>query len=251
MRLIPVFFWRRMWILSHHWLGELALGLLLPVGIYFSVALSLNNVIRVSPDGIPFLDWIQPGLIFVIVLINSYFPIYIEIFENRKLHPFLETITASPNSSSAIVLALMVSLLPDVILKSLLAGIIFQLLSGSIMNFVPFFVFIFFIAILSCLVINLAITLSLLAKRPSHFLFSTFLIFLFIIFSSGWMIPLDFLPSTLYIPFSFLPTTQLLEGGRQILFHNKYTIFTWLVPVVISSIWLILNSVIFKKVNTL
>jgi len=251
MKLIPIFFRRRLWILAHHWMSELALGLLLPVGIYFSIALSLNNVIKISPDGIPFRDWIQPGLIFIITLVNSYFPIFVEVFENRKLHPFFETVTASPNSSLAIVSALMISLLPDVIIKSLIAGIIFQILSGSLLEIIPFIFFIFFFTILSCLIINFALTLSLFTEKSTIHLFSAFFAFLFIIFSSGWIIPIDFLPSTLYTLFFFLPTTLLLEGGRQILFHQEYTVFTWLIPMVISFLWLILNTIFLKRVNIL
>ena len=191
------------------------------------------------------------GLVFIFALVTSYLPVFIEIFENRKLHPFFESITASPNSSFAIVLALVISLLPDVILKSLIAGIILQALGGFILDIIPFLIFMFLVAILGFFIINLALTFSLFTASPVLHLFAAFLVSLFIVFSSGWIIPLDYFPPPLSSFFSYLPTAQLLEGGRQILFHHEFTLFTWFIPLVVSMIWLVLNSVFFRKVNTL
>lgn len=251
MRLILTFFGRRMWVLRHHWMGELTLTLLLPVGVYLSVAMGLEGVIRVSPEGVPFRAWIQPGLVFIITLMAAYFPIFVDLFENRRVHPFLESISASPNSSLSIVVAMTVSLLPDVILKSLIAGIILQFLSGVAFEILPFIALVFFVAILGCLIINLSLTVTMLTASPLLHLVIAFFVSLFIIFSSGWIIPLDHFPSTLIPIFSWLPTAQLLEGGRRLLFSKEVTLLTWIVPLLISLIWLVVNSIIFRRVNTL
>lgn len=251
MNLIPIFLRRRLWILNHHWLSELTLTLLLPVGIYLSVVAGLNNVVRTSPDGIPFRSWVLPGLVFIITLIASYFPVVIDFFENRRIHPFLESVASTPNSGLAIVTAFTVSLLPEVIAKSLIAGIIVQVLGGIGLEILPFIGLIFFVTILGLFIINLALTVTMLAATPLLQNFVAFFIFLFIMFSSGWIVPLDYFPSSLASILSLLPTTQLLEGGRQLLFHSRITVFTWLMPFLISLIWIILNSAIFRKVNTL
>ncbi|MEE9166416.1 MAG: hypothetical protein V3U24_03005 [Candidatus Neomarinimicrobiota bacterium] len=250
MNLIPIYFRRRLWILRHLWLSELTLTLLLPVGIYVSIAAGLNSLVGVSQDGIPFRDWVVPGLVFVIALIAAYFPVFVEIFENRKIHPFLESVAASPNSSLTIVTAFTVSLLPEVIVKSLAAGVIVQLLGGSILRIFPFFGLMFFVLILGALVINLAFTVTILTSSSVLNLFVAFLISFFVVFASGWIVPIGSFPPSLSSFFSFLPTAQLLEGGRKLLFHNQVTFLTWLVPLGVSLVWIILNSILFRKVNT-
>ncbi|MFQ6673494.1 MAG: hypothetical protein ACE5GH_01760 [Fidelibacterota bacterium] len=250
MSLVPVFFRRRLWIRSHQWLSDLALSLVLPVILYLSIVLGFRNVVKVSPDVLPFQTWVLPGIMFIIVLVSSYFPVFADLFENRKFFPFYESISASPNSGLAVVTALAVSLLPDVILKTLVAGIILQFLGGSALPVLPFIGFFFFVVILGFLIINLALSLTLLIDSSSLHLSVIFILLIFLIVSSGWIIPLEYFPDSLSPLFAAFPTSQLMNGGRALLFHGELTLFTWLIPLVISLVWLALNSIIFVRVNT-
>ena len=250
MRLISVFIRRRIWIFTHHWLSELSLSLLLPVAIYLSVSLGLAGVIKPPMGGVSFQAWIQPGLIFLVALIASYLPVFADLYEKGKIQSFLESVSASPNSSFAIVTGLTVSFVPDVVIKALISGIIFQLLSGEMLPILPFLGLMFFVAILSLFVVNLVLTLTLVMTNARLQLFTAFVISMFLIFSSGWIIPLDSFPSSLSPLLSFLPTTHLMEGGRLLLFRGEISFASWLIPLALSSLWSILNSAIYTKVST-
>ena len=170
-----------MWIQTHRWLSELSLTLILPVGLYLCIAVGLRNIVQVSPGDVPFQAWILPGIVFIVALLSSYFPIFIDLFENRRLLPFFESIAGSPNSGLSIVTALAISLLPDVILRCLVAGIILQLLAGFALQVLPFLGLMFFVAILSVLVINLSLTITLMTRNSLTHLFGAFILLLFLI----------------------------------------------------------------------
>lgn len=249
MNLVPAFMQRRVWILSHGWLSELALSLILPVILYVAVVVSLGGLVTVPPEAKSFPVWAAPGIIFTVVLASAYFPLFVDLFQNRTLLPFLESVAGSPNSSLSIVTAVLTSLLPDVIVKGLVAAVIVQLLAGTMFPLVPFLGFLVFSAILGFLILNLSLSLSLLTRRPFSHLFTAFVLLLFVILSSGWIIPQTVFPSAVVPFFAALPTSLLAQGARDLIFRQEITFVSWLVPLAIGLVWTLVNGVIFARVN--
>lgn len=249
MNLIPAFLQRRIWILSRSWVSELALFLFLPVILYLAVFASLGRLVTGPLDVESYQVWVVPGIIFAVILMSAYFPLFVDVFQNRKILPFFDSVSGSPHSSLSIVGAMMISLLPDVVLKGLIAAIIVQLLAGTMFPLLPFLGFLVFAAILGFLILNLGLTLSLVTQRPFSHLFVAFVLLTFLIFSSGWIVPLNVFPESVLPFFSALPTAMLAEGGRALLFHREITFLTWLIPLGVGLAWTLVNAVIFAKVN--
>ena len=248
MKLTTLFFRRRLWILVHHWLTELSLTLLLPVVVYLSIVFGLKNILQNVIEGILFEAWVQPGLVFVVVLVSSYFPLFSDLFENRRTESFYESIMATPNSSMGLASALIFAMIPEVLIRAFIAIIILQFLSGLFLPILPMIGFLFFILIFALLVVNLSFTLALVTKSSVLHLFGVFTIFLAIIFSSGWIIPLESFPVSLENVFALLPTAMLINGGRELIFSMHLTLITWLVPLLIAIVWQLLNMFLFTRV---
>lgn len=249
MNLIPAFLQRRLWILSHIWLSELALALFLPVVFYLAVAVSLEGLVTVPLQAESFHIWVVPGIIFIVVLVWAYFPLLVDLLQDRKLHSFFESVAGSPNTPLSITGGIIVSLLPDVVIKALLASLIVQLLTGHMFAILPFIGFMVFASILGFLILNFSLTLSLVARRAFSHLLAGFVVLIFLIFSSGWIIPLDVFPKSVIPVFSVLPFALLAEGGRMLLFNREITVLTWLVPLAMGLVWTLVNAVIFARVS--
>lgn len=250
MSLISVFLQRRLWILSHSWLSELALSLLLPVALYLAVAVTLGTLVEVPRKFVSFQVWVAPGIIFIVVMVSAYFPLFIDIFQNRRLLTFFESVSGSPNTPLSITSGVIISLLPEVVVKGVIAALVVQLLTGHVFPPIPFIGFLLFAAILGFLILNFALTLSLIARRPFSHLFSGFVLLTFVIFASGWVIPLDMLPSSISPIFSALPTAWLAEGGRALIFDRDITLLSWSIPLLTGLVWTLVNTVIFARVNS-
>ena len=248
MKLTAVFLRRRLWILGHHWLTELSLALLLPVVIYLSIVFGLRNILQTVIEGIPFEAWVQPGLVFVIVLVSSYFPLFSDLFENRRSQSFYESVMATPNSGAGVASAIIFAMVPEVLIRALIAITILQFLSGLFLPLLPMVGFLFFILLLTLLVENLAFSLTLATKSSVLHLFGVFIIFFAIVFSSGWIIPLESFPAALESAFSLLPTAMLAQGGRELIFNTHLNLLSWLVPLLLVTVWHLFNIFLFTKI---
>lgn len=139
-------------------------------------------------------------------------------------------------------------MVPEVLIRAVIAIVILQLLSGMLLPLLPMVGFLFFILILTLLVENLAFSLTLFTKSSVLHLFGVFTIFFAIVFSSGWIIPLESFPTSLERAFSLLPTAMLAHGGRELIFNTHFTVMSWLIPLLAVSVWHLLNIFLFTKI---
>ncbi|MFQ6616397.1 MAG: hypothetical protein ACE5HZ_06470 [Fidelibacterota bacterium] len=249
MNLIPAFFQRRVWILSRDWLSELALFLFLPVILYLGIVVSLGGLVAPVLEAESFQVWVVPGIVFEVILVSAYFPLFVDVFQNRKVLSSFDSVSGSPNSSLSIVVAVIVSQLPDVILKGLIAAVIVQLLAGTMFSLLPFLGFLILAAILGFLVLNLALTISLITQRPFSHLFVAFVLLTFLTLSSGWIVPLEVYPLTVRPFFAALPTAMIAEGARALVFRKEIALLTWIIPLGVGLVWTLINASIFAKVS--
>ncbi|MBC8174685.1 MAG: ABC transporter permease [Candidatus Marinimicrobia bacterium] len=247
MTAIKAYIFRQWWIFRRSWFSEITLSIILPVALYLSIVVVFEQLLIVSPGDFPYPMWVFPGLLFTLITVMIYLSIYTDLSEGGRLIELSESITSTPNSSISIITAATLSVIPSVLLKSVLGGILLSLVIGFIPSIVSLIGLLLYMIILSLLISGIVITISLLTKRHVTHLGVAFIVFLFLFFLSGWIFPLEFMPSSLYSIFRYLPTTKLLEGCRMLLLDDQFTILTWLIPLGIGIVWLLINAVIYSR----
>ncbi len=247
MTAIKAYIFRQWWIFRRSWFSEINLSIILPVALYLSIVVVFEQLLIVSPGDFPYSIWVFPGLLFILITVMIYLSIYADLSERGRLIELTESITSTPNFSISIITAATLSVIPGALLKSVLGGILLSLVIGFIPSIISLIGLVLYMIILGLLISGIVITISLLTKRRVTHLSVAFIVFLSLFFLSDWIFPLEFLPLTLYSIFRHLPTTQLMEGCRVLLLGGQFTILTWLIPLGIGIVWLLINAIIYSR----
>ncbi len=245
--LIQAFLKRRFWHIRHHWTGHLASLLLIPLALYFTLELSIGEWLQVvETKGISG-DWLFPGILFIIALLAGMLSLWGDL-QRSILSGFFDSIAASANGGSSIVASLIVSSILEILFRTIVAAVILIIMTGNTPAVLPF-VGTVLMAVLAGLFGSSLVCLWFLAgnQRSNHF-FGIFSVFLFLIFSSGWLIPLQLYPETLANVLAWLPTAQLMSAGRSLFIDGGLTGWVWILAVVETGLLVILSGILFRRV---
>ncbi|MCH7731550.1 MAG: ABC transporter permease [Candidatus Marinimicrobia bacterium] len=247
MNILPVFIRRRFWLLRRQWFGEIAMIFLIPIFCYLSFGLGIEYQFGTTIQGHFFRSWIIPGILFVVILIASTVSIFTDFSHRENFQGLGNMVASTPHSHLSLVTCIVLSLFPEIIVKTIVAGFILFLITGIKLNILHFIGLLIFCVILGFFCINLFLTILLLSKRSISNAAWILGISLLLIFTSGWIIPYHNYPQSISNIFSYLPTTLLGEGGRKVFLTGEILWKTGLVPLIVSIGWLFVNSVLFKK----
>ena len=238
---------RRLWLWKNRLIPSIFFYLILPIFIFVIISLPLKNIIRFSLAEIPYDIWVLPGLIFIIGSFSLYPLLYREYFELRIHRKVLVNIALAPYSKKYMIFSsLVISGLESIGMSVL--GIIVYSTFTSISLSVSSTIFLFLCLVIYLFLLgNLYITLSLLIDALTTMFLATSMIFVFILFGSGFLIEFSFFPVGIESFLKWLPLSIPFQ-----IFHkfNATGLVDWLslsILCVVIYLWIILNSIILKR----
>ena len=238
---------RRLWLWKNRLVPSIFFYLILPIFIFVIISLPLKNIIRFSLAEIPYDIWVLPGLIFIVGSFSLYPLLYREYFELRIHRKVLVNIALAPYSKKYMIFSsLVISGLESIGMSVL--GIIVYTTFTSISLSVSSTIFLFLCLVIYLFLLgNLYITISLLIDALTTMFLATSMIFVFILFGSGFLIEFSFFPVGIESFLKWLPLSIPFQ-----IFHkfNATGLVDWLSLSILSVmiyLWIILNSIMLKR----
>ena len=238
---------RRLWLWKNRLIPSIFFYLILPIFIFVIISLPLKNIIRFSLAEIPYDIWVLPGLIFIVGSFSLYPLLYREYFELRIHRKVLVNIALAPYSKKYMIFSsLVISGLESIGMSVL--GIIVYSTFTSISLSVSSTIFLFLCLVIYLFLLgNLYITLSLLIDALTTMFLATSMIFVFILFGSGFLIEFSFFPVGIESFLKWLPLSIPFQ-----IFHkfNATGLVDWLslsILCLMIYLWIIFNSIILNR----
>ncbi len=244
--MISAFLRRRWWLTQNRILTAITGALIIPIILYISVVTVLNNIIVRSIDGIPYSQWVFPGLIVIIATIGLFPLLYRDFFDLRIHRHILQPVTLAPISKMKIVAGIGFTAIIESLVYVIVSLFVLSILISTDFTMLDFFSIILYVIIFNGIMANALITISLLSGRVTAFMFFALGFFLFVLFGSGILVEFEFYPALLSTIFANLPTSQIMHALRNVLFMNRIDWYATLIPVVIVVVWYGINSLLFK-----
>jgi len=245
--LISALLKRRLWLWKNRLVPSIFFYLILPIFIFVIISLPLKNIIRFSLAEIPYDIWVLPGLIFIVGSFSLYPLLYREYFELRIHRKVLVNIALAPYSKKYMIFSsLVISGLESIGMSVL--GIIVYTTFTSISLSVSSTIFLFLCLVIYLFLLgNLYITISLLIDALTTMFLATSMIFVFILFGSGFLIEFSFFPVGIESFLKWLPLSIPFQ-----IFHkfNATGLVDWLslsILCLVIYLWIIFNSIILNR----
>ena len=238
---------RRLWLWKNRLIPSIFFYLILPIFIFVIISLPLKNIIRFSLAEIPYDIWVLPGLIFIVGSFSLYPLLYREYFELRIHRKVLVNIALAPYSKKYIIFSSLVTSGLESLGMSVL-GIIVYTTFTSISLSVSSTLFLFLCLVIYLFLLgNLYITISLLIDALTTMFLATSMIFVLVLFGSGFLIEFSFFPVGIESFLKWLPLSIPFQ-----IFHkfNATGLVDWLslsILCVVIYLWIIFNSIILKR----
>ncbi len=237
---------RRLWLWKNRLIPSIFFYFILPIFIFVIISLPLKNIIRFSLAEIPYDIWVLPGLIFIIGSFSLYPLLYREYFELRIHRKVLVNIALAPYSKKYMIFSsLVISGLESLGMSAL--GIIIYTTFTSISLSVSSTLFLFLCLVIYLFLLgNLYITISLLIDALTTMFLATSMIFVLVLFGSGFLIEFSFFPVGIESFLKWLPLSIPFQ-----IFHkfNATGLVDWLSLSILCAViylWIIFNSIILK-----
>lgn len=244
--MITAFLRRRWWLTQNRILASITAALTIPIILYISIVTVLSNIIVRSIDGIPYEQWVFPGLIVIIATIGLFPILYRDFFDLRIHRNILQPITLAPVTKMEIVAGIIITSVIESLIYVIISLIVLSILISPSFTFVNYLSIIIYVIIFNGIMANAIITVGLLSDRVTTYMFVALGFLMFILFGSGILVEFEFYPGSVGMIFANLPTSQIMHSLRGILFMNRIDWISTLLPVVITLAWFGLNSLLFK-----
>ena len=249
MNLFSAFFYRRLVTITHNWVGELSISLLLPIGIYSTLGFGLSNSTP-SLEYFPKLSWLIPGIILIISFAGALITIFNDIMKNKRITSLYGTLYASPSSLATSVFGITSSVLPEGIARAILGLIILEFIIGYAFSALGQILFLFLIIFSTLIGASIGLTLGILSKNSLSNQLVILLLLIGLGFCSGWFVPLEVFPESIQTILKILPTTVLGECSRAVLFGQIFPFSLLFIPVGTIGIFFLLNILLFPIIST-
>jgi len=211
------------------------------------MVLGTKNIIVKSINGLPYEVWVLPGIMMFLsaTLISPL--IYRDFFDLRIHHKALVPMTLAPLRKATIVLGIQLSALVEIlIIISVSLGIYSFIFPGTVAIFSGMIILVYS-AIFSIVFSQIIILLSLCTERISVFISALLTTLIVILFISELIIEFGFFPGSMINLIQYLPLSMVSVACRSILFLNTFDPLNTFIPVVFSSLLVVLNSLLLKR----
>ena len=183
---------RRVWLFKNKLILNLFVYFLLSFTIFAMIGAPLKNIIKFSFNEVPYDAWVFPGLTFILSSFIIFPSLYREFFALRIHSKVLSNIALSPLNKTNIIFANLVTSIIESVIFSILTGIIYLYITQIIFSFSSILYLLITVILFLFLVGNLFITIFLILDTLSIVIVSTCIIYLYIIFGSGFIIETSF-----------------------------------------------------------
>ena len=191
--------------------------------------------------------WLYPGLVLIVNTVMIIPIIYRDFFDLRVNSRTLITLSLTPLSKIQLVGFLLLTALVEATIFSMVAMTIFLYLMDLSLSMLDLLYIIVAMNLFGLIVSNGLITLSLLTDRINTFFIVTFILFLFIIFSSELLFEFEFYPLRISAVLKNLPTSMISNWCRGLIFNGYFDWTYFLTPLVIGLVWTTINAVLLKR----
>ena len=191
--------------------------------------------------------WLYPGLVLIVNTVMIIPIIYRDFFDLRVNSRTLITLSLTPLSKIQLVGFLLLTALVEATIFSMVAMTIFLYLMDLSLSMLDLLYIIVAMNLFGLIVSNGLITLSLLTDRINTFFIVTFILFIFIIFSSELLFEFEFYPLRISAVLKNLPTSMISNWCRGLIFNGYFDWTFFLTPLVIGLVWTTINAVLLKR----
>ena len=196
---------------------------------------------------ISYQKWLYPGLVLIVNTVMIIPIIYRDFFDLRVNSRTLITLSLTPLSKIQLVGFLLLTALVEATIFSMVAMTIFLYLMDLSLSMLDLLYIIVAMNLFGLIVSNGLITLSLLTDRINTFFIVTFILFLFIIFSSELLFEFEFYPIRISAVLKNLPTSMISNWCRGLIFNGYFYWTFFLTPLGIGLVWTTINAVLLKR----
>ena len=238
---------RRLWLWKNRLIPSIFLLLSLPLIVFSMISLPFKNIIRFSLGGIPYDVWVLPGILFIISSFIMYPQIYREYFELRIHKKVLTNLSLTPYSKNTIIFSSIVVSSIEALTVVIFSTIVYASFITISMNIVELVYLLFCLSLYNLLLGNFYISLSLIIDTLTTMLLSTFMIFLIIVFGSGYLIEFSFFPLGLDSIIKLSPISIPFQIFQKFNSTGMIDYLSILILTVLIYFWVLLNGYILKR----
>lgn len=211
----------------------------------FGLAESLPTV-----PGAPPLAWLIPGVVLMVAFAGPLFTTFNDLFQHRGFDQFYCTIYASPSTAWVTVSGLLLSTVPEGVVRSLVALGILQALLGWTYSVFGQLLFVLLIVVTVLIGAAVGLTVGMLARDSTASQIMILLLLMGLGFCSEWFVPFHVYPEAVQPLFNSFPTSVLAQTGRGLLLDQDYALAGILIPLGTVIILTILNGYLFARIST-
>ena len=245
--MIQAFLLRRWWLFRRRIFSTLTFVVVLPILIHLALTVGIGNIIMETIAKFSYQKWLYPGLVLIVNTVMIIPIIYRDFFDLRVNSRTLITLSLTPLSKIQLVGFLLLTALVEATIFSMVAMTIFLYLMDLSLSMLDLLYIIVAMNLFGLIVSNGLITLSLLTDRINTFFIVTFILFLFIIFSSELLFEFEFYPLRISAVLKNLPTSMVSNWCRGLMFNGYFDWTLFLTPLGIGLVWTIFNTVLLKR----
>jgi len=244
---MQAFLLRRWWLFRRRIFSTLTFVGVLPILIHLALTVGIGNIIMETIAKFSYQKWLYPGLVLIVNTVMIIPIIYRDFFDLRVNSRTLITLSLTTLSKIQLVGFLLLTALVEATIFSMVAMTIFLYLMDLSLSILDLLYIIVAMNLFGLIVSNGLITLSLLTDRINTFFIVTFILFLFIIFSSELLFEFEFYPLRISTVLKNLPTSMISNWCRGLIFNGYFDWTLFLTPLGIGLVWTTINAVLLKR----
>ena len=244
---MQAFLLRRWWLFRRRIFSTFTFVVVFPILIHLALTVGVGNIIMETIAKFSYHKWLYPGLVLIVNTVMIIPIIYRDFFDSRINSRTLITLSLTPLSKIQLVGFLLLTALVEATIFSMVAMTIFLYLMDLSLSMLDLLYIIVAMNLFGLIVSNGLITLSLLTDRINTFFIVTFILFLFIIFSSELLVEFEFYPLRISAVLKNLPTSMISNWCRGLVFNGYFDWTFFLTPLGIGFVWATINAVLLKR----
>ena len=238
---------RRIWLLINHLTSTVVLSFILPIIVFIFTNLAFRNILVNSIYDINFDVWIYPSMIFLVSSLCIIPSIFRDLFDLRIHKKVLTYLSISPWSKQSLISSILVVSLIEAFSIAIFSLILYSFIIPLPFNFLETIALLIYLLIFILVFGNILITISILSDKSATFLLSLMILLFFTLFGSGLIIDLNFFPSSINYMLSVFPISMIVSAMHSYLFSGFINWGFTLLPILMSIVILLLNSILLRN----
>lgn len=216
-----------------------------PMLFIFIFGIGLGN--RVSMDNISYIEFLAPGILFMVVTNNSYMTISMRLMIARDWDKTLINALTAPVKPFEIVLGYILAGVTQALAASAIFILLMNYFLGISFGYIPLLVL--FIIATAAFFSSLGVAIAMWLDNPHHLMVVTSLVVMPMSFFCGIFIPVSDLPEWVQPVIGAIPLTKAVQGARAIALgtDNPYLLQNLIYIIIFTIAVFLVGIYIFQK----